>query len=232
VYAGDAAYIRVLGENAGSFDAKGVTSRLIDVAGNLGVLVQDVGTIEAGESKEWVFVVDIPEDFPDDVQSTFLVQTVSDDGLTSESGRISLSIACRPRLELYVESPTGRIVGGQALETIVLVKNAGPCVAREVRVALQGLPGAFTAPAAQAIVELPAGGIRYLSFNLMIPQAYRGETTFWAYAQESTGGEAEADAVPLVVGGLPIVWSIVLGFLALLAMAAIVIGTVLYLRTR
>lgn len=232
VYAGEAAYIRVVAENAGSFPAKGVTARLIDVTGNLGVLVQDVGEIAAGASDEWVFVVDIPVDFPSDVESTFVAQTVSADGLTSESGPVSLSVACRPRLEVYVEPPTGRIVGGQALETIVLVKNVGPCVAREVVVGLEGLPGEFALPPAQEVVELPAGGMRYLTFNLLVPQAFRGEADYYGRAQESTGGQSQSEPVWFIVGGMPVVWSIVLGFLAVLAIVAIIVGMVLYVRVR
>jgi hypothetical protein len=152
--------------------------------------------------------------------------------LTSESDPVGLSIACRPRLEVYVEPPGGRIVGGQALETIVLVKNAGPCVAREVVLGLEGLSGGIVPPPPQAIPELAAGGIRYITFNLALPQAFRGEVTYWARAQESTGGEAQSEPASFPVGGMPIVWSIVLGLLALLAIAAIVVGTVLYLRAR
>jgi hypothetical protein len=202
------------------------------VAGNLGVLVQDVGDIAAGQSDEWVFVVDIPEDFPIDVESSFVAQTMSADGLTSESSPVSLSIACRPRLEVYVEPPTGRILGGQALETIVLVKNAGPCVARAIEIEVEGLPGAFAQPPAQEITELSAGGIRYVTFNLLVPQTFRGETDFWARAQEGTGGQSQSEPARFVVGGIPIVWSVVLGFLALLAIVAIVVGLVLYLRSR
>jgi hypothetical protein len=232
VYGGEAAYIRVTAENVGSFPAKGVTARLIDVTGNLGVLMQEIGEIAAGESDEWVFVVDIPRDFPADTESTFVVQTVSADGLTSESAPVSLSITCRPQLEVYVEPPTGKIVGGQALEAIVLVKNVAPCVAREVRVGLEGLPGLFTVPPAQEITELPAGGIRYITFNLMAPQAFRGEVELSARASEVTGGSVLSEPARFEVGGMPIVWSVVLGVLAVLAIVAIVVGTVLYLRVR
>jgi hypothetical protein len=232
VYAGEAAYIRVTAENVGSFPAKEVTARLIDVSGHMGVLVQEVGEIAAGQSDEWVFVVDVPEDFPVDVESTFVVQTVSADGLTSEARPISLSIACRPRLEVYVEPPNGRIVGGQALETIVLVKNAGPCTAREVVLGVEGLPGDLAPPPAQEIAELSAGEIRYVTFNMTAAQAFRGEVVYWARAQESTGGEAQSEPAGFMVGGMPIVWSVVLGGLALLAIAAIIVGTVLYLRAR
>jgi hypothetical protein len=232
VYAGEAVYIRATAQNVGSFPANGVTARLIDAAGTLGVLVQDVGDIDAGESAEWVFVVEIPEAFPVDSESTFVVQTVSADGLTSESNSFSLTIACRPRLEVYVEPPAGRILGGQSVETIVLVKNTGPCVARDVSVGIDGLPGGIARPPNQAVTELPAGGVRYLTVNLLVPQAFRGEVAFLARALESTGGETESVPASFEVEGLPIAWSIVLGFLALLAIAAIVVGTVLYVRTR
>lgn len=232
VYAGEAVYVRVRAENVGSFPAKGVSAKLIDVTGVLGVLVQEVGEVAAGQSGEWVFVVDIPESFPIDAESRFVVRTVSADGLTSESSTVSLSIACRPKLEVYVEPPIGRIVGGQSLEAIVMVKNSGPCVAREIGVSVDGLPGAITRPPDQGIAELSAGGIRYLTFNLLLPQDYRGEAGLYARAQESTGGQSVSEPASFVVGGMPIVWSIVLGFLALLAIAAIVVGTVLYVRAR
>jgi len=232
VYAGEAVYIRVSAENIGSFPAEDVTARLIDAAGTLGVLVEDVGEIPEGGAAEWVFVVDIPEAFPTDAEAMLVVQTVSADGLVSESSYLPLSIACRPHLEVYGEPPLGQIVGGQAVETIVLVKNTGPCVAREVVVGIDGLPGAFTRPPDQEIAELPAGGIRYLLFNLLVPQAFRGETGFYARAEESTGGQAQSEPAGFTVGGMSIVWSVVLGVLALLAIVAIVVGTVLYMRAR
>jgi hypothetical protein len=232
VYAGEAVYVRVTAENVGSFPAKGVAARLIDTAGTLGVLVQDVGEIAAGGSAEWVFVVDIPEDFPIDAESSLVVQTVSADGLTSESNTMALTIACRPYLEAYSEPPMGRILGGQAVETIVLVKNSGPCVARDVIVGIEGLPGAFTRPPDQEITELSAGGIRYLTFNLLAPQAFRGEAGFYARVEESTGRQTLSEPAGFAVGGMSIVWSVVLGILALLAIVAIVVGTVLYMRAR
>jgi hypothetical protein len=122
-------------------------------------------------------------------------------------------------------------VGGQAVEAIALVKNAGPCVARNVVVGIADLPS-FTLPPDQEVAELPAGGVRYVTFNLLVPQAFRGEASLYARVQESTGGQAESPPVGFVVQGIPIVWSIVLGFLALLAIAAMVVGTVLYLRGR
>lgn len=231
-YAGEAVYVRVTAENVGAFPARDVTARLIDVNGTMGVLVQDVGEIGAGQADEWVFVVDILKSFPVDTEAAFVVQTTSADGLTSESDAIPLSIACRPQLEVYVEPPTGRILGGQAVEAMVLVKNAGPCVARKAGVAIEGLPGAIARPPAQEIIELAAGATRYVTFNLLLPQDFRGEASLYARVQESTGGEAQSERASFVVGGLPIVWSIVLGFLALLAIAAMVVGAVLYLRAR
>ena len=85
---------------------------------------------------------------------------------------------------------------------------------------------------AQVISELPAGGIRYITFNLAVPQAFRGEVSYWARAQESTEGQAQSEPAHFSVGGMPVAWSVVLGVLALLAIAAIVVGMVLYLRAR
>jgi hypothetical protein len=118
------------------------------------------------------------------------------------------------------------------LEAIVLVKNVGPCVAREVRVGLEGLPGAFVVPPVQEITELSAGGIRYVTFNLMAPQAFRGEVELSARVSEGTGSEILSEPARFEVGGMPIAWSVVLGILALVAVVAIVVGTVLYLRAR
>jgi hypothetical protein len=231
-YAGEAAYIRVTAENVGPLSARGVIARLIDVEGNLGVLVQEIGDIAAGQSEEWVFVAEIPDDYPSDSQSSFVVETTSADGMVSESNLVPLSIACRPRLELSVQPPTGRIRGGQALEAIVLVKNVGPCTAREAILAVEGLPRGFARPPSQEIVELAAGGVRYVTFNLLVPRSFRGEASFWARAQETTGAQTQSEPAWFVVGGVSLVWSAALGVLALLAIAAIVVGTVLHLRTR
>jgi hypothetical protein len=232
VYAGEAVYVDVSALNASQFGAPGVTARLIDVTGNLGVLVQEAGDIDAGESREWVFVVEIPADYPSDVEARLVVQTNSTDGVTSQSSEIPLSIVCRPVYQVLVEQPIGRFRGGQSLEVISLVSNVGPCLAREVSVSIEGLPETFTGPPEQQIVELVPGGSRYVTFQLMIPQGYQGVVRFSVRASDSLGAQSESLPAGLQVNGVSPLFTVIFGLLAVLAVAAIVVGIVLYLRHR
>ncbi len=232
VYAGEAVYINVSASNEGRPAAKGVTARLIDVTGNLGVLVQDVGDIGSGESREWVFVVDIPDDFPADVVSSLAVQTVSQDGMTSQTAPISITVVCRPRFEVFVEPLAGRLRGGQSLEAVVLLKNVGQCVAHDISLSLKGLPAAFAQPPEQQVVELAPGGTRYVTFNILIPQAYQGTPSFVIVVADSVGSQTQSLPSSFVVGGVSVVFTVVFGLLALVAVGAMVAGVVLYLRQR
>jgi hypothetical protein len=232
IYAGDVVYVSVSAFNEGPFVAEEVTARLIDTTGNLGVLVKAVGDVDVGESHEWVFVVDVPEDFPADVESSLVVQAISGEGVTSESEQMAVAIACRPRLEVSAEPPLGRLQSGQAVEAMALVKNTGQCTARDLSVALEGLPEAFTRPPAQTINELVPGGVRYVTFNLLIPPGYRGEPSFWVQVSEETGGHSQSMPASFSVAGVPVVWTTVIGVLAVLAVVAIVAGILLYVRSR
>jgi hypothetical protein len=232
LFGGDVAYIRVTAENVGPLQARGVTARLIDLDGNLGVLVQELGDIPVGGMEEWVFAVEIPDDYPVDRQSTFFVQTVSEAGLTSESAPLALSIGCRPDLELRVEPPTSGVLSGRAADAAVMVENTGPCVAQDVRISLEGLPVTFARPPAQDLPELPSGATRQVRFNLLAPQSYRGEVAFWAELRERSGRQTRSEEVSLVVGTRSTAWSIVLGLLAIVAVGVTVTGTVLHLRNR
>jgi hypothetical protein len=232
VYAGEAVYISVSALNASQFDTLGVTSRLIDVTGNLGVLMQEVGDIASADSREWVFVVEVPADYPSDVEARLVVQTSSADGVISQSSEIPLSISCRPEYEVLVEQPTGRFRGGHSLEAISLVSNVGPCPARDVLVSIEGLPEAFTLPPEQQIVELLPGASRYVTFQLMIPQDYQGDVRFSVQASDSLGAQSESMPVSFRVNGVSPVFTIIFGLLAVLAVVAIVVGGILFFRNR
>jgi hypothetical protein len=232
MYAGDALYVDVSATNESGFEASSVSAKLIDVLGNLGVLVQDVGDIGPGDSREWVFVVQVPEDFPADTTATLVVQTMSEDGITSQSSEIEISVACRPRLEVFIEPPAGRLQGGDSAETIALVKNASQCLARGVSVSLAGLPASFAQPPAQDIPELAPGDVRYITFNILIPREHRGEMAVLGQAITQQGAKAQSPPVRIAIGG-PSPWlPIVFGLLVLVVAITGVVGMVLYLRNR
>jgi uncharacterized membrane protein len=232
VYAGDTVYVDASATNNSQFEASGVTARLIDVSGNLGVLVQDVGDIPAGESREWVFVVRVPDDFPIDTEAVLVVQTISDDGITSQSVEIKLAVACKPRLETLVEPPSGRLRGGDSVQAIAMVKNTGQCTARDVSVSLVGLPDSFAQPPAQRIIELAPDHARYLTFNVLIPQGYRGGVSL--IAETTTGQRAGGQSAPIKVsvGGLSPAIAIIFGLLILVIAVTGVAGLVLYFRSK
>jgi uncharacterized membrane protein len=191
-----------------------------------------VGDIDSGASREWVFVVEIPADYPSDVEVRLVVQTISTDGVTSQSSEIPLSVACRPGYEVLVEQPLGRFRGGQSLEVISLVSNVGACPARDVSVSIEGLPEAFTQPPEQQIVELLPGGSRHVTFQLMIPQGYQGVVRFSAQAADSLGAQSTSMPVSFRVNGVSPIFTVVFGLLAVLAVAAIVVGGILFFRHR
>jgi len=172
VYAGSSAYLKVVCENKGIFASRGVTARLVDDTGNLGVQLQTLGDIEPGESREFVFVVEVPRDFPADVVSSLRVQTISQDGSTSESPALPLTIVCVPEIQVLAEMPPGQIKAGQSVEIIALVRNTGQCMARDVSVAVGGLPPDLPQPPAQTVPELPPGEERLTTFNLLVPEGY------------------------------------------------------------
>jgi uncharacterized membrane protein len=230
VYAGSALYIDVSATNDSLFDASGVSAKLIDVSGSLGVLVQEVGDIAAGDSRGWVFVVQVPDDFPADTMATFVVQTVSQDGITSQSPEVEISVACRPELMVLAEPPTGRLRGGDSAEVIVLVKNVSQCLARNVSISLAGLPAPFVQPPDQLVPELASGDARYVTFNILIPPRYRGEAPVLAKASTEQGAESQSPVVQVAAGGISPVIAVVFGVLILLVAIAGVMGAVLYLR--
>jgi hypothetical protein len=232
VYAGDAVYVDVSATNDSQFEASGVTAKLIDVSGNLGVLVQDVGDIGPGESREWVFVVQVPDDFPADTTATLVVQTISEDGITSQSSEIELAVACRPRLEVLVEPPAGRLRGGDSVEAIALIKNVSQCAARDVSVSLVGLPEPFVQPPAQGILELAPGEARYATFNVLIPQGYRGDASLIGEASTAQGARGQSPPMRIAVGGPSPALTVAFGLLILVVAAAGVVGAVLYFRKR
>ncbi len=195
------------------------------------MLVQDVGDIPAGESREWVFVVQVPDDFPIDTEALLVLQTFSEEGMTSQSPEIKLTVACRPRLEALVEPPMGRLQGGDSVEAIALVKNTGHCAARDVSVSLVGLPDSFVQPPAQQ-VELAPDQVRYVTFNILVPQGYRGDAPLIVEASTEQGARSQSPPITMIVGGPSPAITIVFGLLILVVAITGVVGLVLYFRHR
>lgn len=231
VRAGGSVYFDVTGTNEGQFVASNVTARLIDTEGNLGVLLQEVGDIGPGESREMVFVVTIPEDFPADVESALVVQTISEDGTISESPPIALAVACVPSFELIVQPPVGKLRDGEAAEAVVVVRNTSQCKARDVSLVVHGLPETFTVPPEGMIAELSPGESRHVAFSMQIPDRHPpGEVPFTVIARESLGTVTQSLPAALSVRGVSALFTIVFGVLTVLAIAAIVYGLASFLR--
>jgi hypothetical protein len=232
VYAGQSLLVESKCINNSSFTYKDVTAKLVDTSGNLGTLFQEIGDIAPGVSKDLVFVVDIPPDFPVDAFSTLAVQTVSEDGSLSESDSLPITIVCVSDFEVLVQPPVGRLQAGQSLEVVATVRNISQCTARDLFVSIEGLPENFTVPPAQKIVELAPGDSRYLSFSTQIPQGYRGTGNLTARLSHSGGSKIDSQAAVFSVGGVSMVFTIVFGILVVLSVAAVVVGTVLYVKHR
>ena len=233
VRAGGAAYFSATVRNEGQFAAPDVTARLIDTTGNLGVLLQSVGDIAPGETHDLVFVVEIPTDFPADVVSSIILQTISADGSTSESLPLSLTVACVPSFELSVQPPAGTLEGGQSAETVVVVRNSSQCTARDVSLLVIGLPDSFGTAPAQRIVELRPGETRHVTFNLLVPDGYaQGDTSFAVTATDSLGTETRSGPATFAVGGVSTLFTVVFGLLAVVAVAAVVFGLASFFKQR
>jgi uncharacterized membrane protein len=232
VRAGETIYVYANASNGGKLPAQGVTAKLVDTTNNLGVLVQDIGDIAPGEAQKLVFMVEIPPDFPADVVSSLVVQLVSADGSVSTSLPLAVTVACVPRVEASVQSPSKRLESGQSMEVIVTLRNTGQCLARDVLVSIDGLPGLFAPPPQQKIVELAPGTVRYVPFNILIPEGYQGSGSFVIRVLDSTATELWAKPVDFVVGGVPVVLTVVFGFLVIVAVMAVVVGIVFYFRHR
>jgi hypothetical protein len=233
VRAGGVVYFSATIQNAGQFAAPDVTARLIDTTGNLGVLLQSVGDIAPGETHDLVFVVEIPADFPVDVLSSVILQTVSADGSTSESAPLSLTVACVPSFELSVQTPAGKLEGGQSAEAVVVVRNSSQCTARDVSLRVVGLPDSFGAAPAQRIVELGPGETRHITFNLLIPEGHpQGNMSFAVTVTDSLGTETRSGPAALAIGGVSMLFTVVFGLLAIVAVAAVVFGLASFFRQR
>jgi hypothetical protein len=233
VRAGQSAYFAVTCTNSGRFTAQNVIARLIDATGNLGVLLQELGDIQPQESRELVFVVEIPPEFPADVVTSMVAQTISEDGTISEAPPVPLTVVCVPSFELLVQPPVGKLEDGQFAEAIVVIRNVSQCTAREVTVSMSGLPEAFAPPLAQSIAELAAGEVRHLTFSLQIPDRHpQGDISFVVTASDSLGTELQAPPATFTIGGVSLLFTVVFGGFVVLAIAAIVVGLVLYFRQK
>jgi len=232
LYAGETARVNARITNPGRLPVQGVTARVIDTAGNLGVVIQDVGDIPPRASRELIFAIAVPPEFLLDAVSLLVVETISADGTTSRSEPQQVSVACVPRLAISAQAPAGQLAGGQSVQVIVVLRNESPCVAREARVSLEGLPPDFVPPPEQRVVELAPGSARHLTFNVLIPQGYQGSAAFTARATCSAHAEAASAPLTLVVRGVPAAFAVVFGVLVLAAVGAIMTGIALYFRNR
>lgn len=225
-------YVEVVCTNDGFFVAEDVEAKLVDTTGNLGVLLQQFGDIQPGQSIERVFAVTAPDDFPIDVVSTLVVRTASRNGALAESAPLVVEMACVPKYEIAVQPPRGQLEGGQSVEAIVVLRNASQCVARDLLLSIEDLPEAFIAPPAQGLAELAPGGTRYLTYTFFIPEGYQGNVSFTVLASDSTGVRLQAPLSSFSVSGVSAVFTIVFGVLFLVALSAIIVGLVLYFRHR
>jgi hypothetical protein len=233
VRAGQSAYYAITCSNNGQFTAHNVTARLIDTTGNLGVLLQELGDIQPQESRELVFVVEIPPDFPADVDTALVAQTISEDGTISEAPPVALTVVCVPSFEILVQPPVGKIEGGQSAEAIVVLRNISQCTAHDIVVSMHGLPEALPTPPDQGIAKLAPGEVRHLTFSLPIPDGYpQGDVSFVIGASDSLGTEIRTPPATFAVGGVSLLFTIAFGALVLLAIAAIAVGVILYFRQK
>lgn len=233
VRGGGKVYLTASCSNEGQFVAPDVTVRLIDTTGNLGVLLQAVGNIAPGESREAVFVIEIPQDFPADVESSLVVQALSADGTVSETDPISLTVACVPTFELLVQPPTGSFRGPQTAELIAVLRNTSQCTAREILLQVNGLPEGIETPGTQRISALGPGESRHLSFRVKVPDGYpQGQVGFTVSSSESLGTETVSPRMTFEVGGVSTLFTIVFGLLSVIAIGAIVFGFSAYFRRR
>lgn len=232
VYAGEGLTIHALCSNEGKLAAQGVKAKLIDLRNNLDALLQDVGDVGPGESRDLAFVVDIPPDFPADASSSLVVQTTSQDGTLSESEPVIVHVMCVPELELRVRPPAEQIEGGQSAEVIADVTNLGQCLARDVSVAVESLPSGFPAPPAQKIVELAPGTVHHVTFNILVPGSYRGDVFLVVKLSDRAGNLLQSAPTSLPVGGVPVTLVVIFGLLVILAVTAVIAGVVMYFRYR
>lgn len=232
VQAGQAVYINVICTNEGRFIAESVTIKLIDTSGSLGVLFQDLGDVEPGESRQTVFVVEIPQDFAADATVALAAQAIAADGTLSQSQAIPVDVKCVPALTLEARAPTGSVRAGQPVEIVASVTNSSQCAAQNIIVRLLNLPQNFAQLESQSILELSPGQTRLLSFSLSVPKGYQGSVAFDVQAAADGGVVATAVNGSFSVGGVPMAFTILFWILVVVALAAIVIGLTLYFKHR
>lgn len=232
VSAGEVFYVDVLCTNDSPFDAQDVTVKLIDTTENLGVLFQDLGHIPSGESRQAVFVVQVPQEFATDALVALAAQAVTGDGTISQSQTVSVAVACIPVSGIKMQVPSGRVKSGQAAQVVVTVNNTSQCAARDLIVSLHELPIGFFVPAAQTIAELAPGETRHLTFDVLIPEKYQGDVTLKAHVTNEQGTQAETPFLTISVGTVSPTFTIIFLALAAIALLAIVIGTILYVKNK
>lgn len=233
VKAGQVVYVNVMCTNEGRLAAEQVTVRLIDISGSLGVLFQDVGDIPPGESRRVVFVVEIPQDFPASADLALAAQAVAADGTVSQSQAVRVSVTCVPALALEIKSPDVRVRAGQPAQVVVGVINSSQCAARNITVAMVGLPQGFGQPAPQNLAELGPGQTRLLNFGLNPPKNYHGIAAFNIQAGADGGVIAPTVSGKLeVIEAVPRSFVILFWSLVIIALIAIVVGLTMYFKNR
>jgi uncharacterized membrane protein len=231
VHAGAKIEVNVAYENEGRFPVQNVTAQLIDTTGNLDVLLQEIGDIAPGGSTERTFSVQVPQDFPADAVISLIVRARSGDGTTTESPPIPVKVACVPVFDLSVQPPSERLLSGQSVEVVVTLSNVSQCMARDVLLSIEGLPEQFPVPPEQRLAELEPGATRHLTFHFLTPKEYQGTASFAVrVVSDSVGVTMKTPPSSFAVSGIPIGFTILFGFLVILAIVAIAVGFVLYLR--
>lgn len=231
VRAGGSVYIDASVANQGSLTAEQVAVRLIDVTGNLGVLLQTVGDVEPGAQHDLVFVVEISPEFPADVQSSLIVQAISRDAAVSESEPLPLAVACVPRLEASVQSAAARLRAGEPVELLALIRNVGQCPARNVGLSIEGLPSTVDGPPSQEIAFLGPGEVRYAGFAVEIPDRHpQGDWSVRVLAEDQLSNRVASPPIPLTVSGTPVWFTVLFGLLGVVAIAAVVVGLTAFFR--
>lgn len=232
VYAGESLHLTVVYANKGLLPSYSVVAKLIDSTGHLGTVVQDVGDLPAGALQETSFILPVPEDFALDTVASLVVQTISGDGTESRSVPLTVGVICIPTIELTIRPPIGQLQGGATTDVAVNLHNTSQCTARDVIVSVVDLPASFTVPPEQQVVELGPGRVRELVFNILVPHGFSGSGLVAIQAVDAGGNRVRSESAALDVGGPSLVFTIVFGLLVVLAVSAIVVGVLLYLRHR
>ena len=232
VQAGESLVLTAHVANPGRLQVEDIVARVVDSTQHLAGPDQSLGSLPSGETRDVTFVIDVPQDFPGDVVSSLIVQTVSKDGTISTSTPLSMPVLCRPRFEVLVQPFAGSLRSGQSAEVTSLVRNTSQCDARDLFVSVENLPAGFAPPAPQKVPELAPGGTRQMVFSLLVPPGYQGDGSLEVAVVDGGGNRARSQPIGVSVTALPTLSIVAFGLLALLAAIMALGGAVMYFRER